>query len=84
VDAAESLIFLQLWHVSRVSHPVFQPGGELPVAPSAIRPAGQVFTDTKMADFVTPRALELGEMKGIVAKYARGAELALLAGFDSV
>ena len=84
VHAAGSLIFLQLWHVGRVSHPVFQPGGELPVAPSAIRPAGQVFTGTEMAEYVTPRALELGEMKGIVAEYAHGAELALLAGFDGV
>jgi N-ethylmaleimide reductase len=84
VHAAGSLIFLQLWHVGRVSHPVFQPGGELPVAPSAIRPAGQVFTGTEMAEYVTPRALELGEIEGIVAEYVHGAELALLAGFDGV
>ena len=84
MDAAESLIFLQLWHVGRVSHPVFQPGGELPVAPSAIRPGGQVITGTEMADSVTPSALELGEMKSTAAEYAQDAELALLAGFDGV
>jgi N-ethylmaleimide reductase len=84
VHEAGGLIFLQLWHVGRVSHPVFQPGGALPVAPSAIRPAGQVFTGTGMADYVTPRALELDEIGEIVGEYARGAELAILAGFDGV
>jgi N-ethylmaleimide reductase len=77
-------IALQLWHVGRISHPDFQPGGALPVAPSAIRPAGQVFTGQAMKDFVTPRALELGEIPGLVASYAQAARHALDAGFDGV
>jgi N-ethylmaleimide reductase len=84
VHAAGGRIFLQLWHVGRISHPVFQPGGGLPVAPSAIRPAGQVFTGTGMADYVTPRALEIGEIPGIIAEYVHGARNAKLAGFDGV
>ncbi|MEY2600513.1 MAG: hypothetical protein RLZZ142_2772 [Verrucomicrobiota bacterium] len=84
VHSAGGLLFLQLWHVGRVSHPVFQPGGALPVAPSAIRPAGQVFTGTGMEEYVTPRALEREEIGGIVEEYARGAELALRAGCDGV
>ncbi len=75
---------LQLWHVGRVSHPDFQPGGVVPVAPSAIKPAGQVFTGTAMAEYVTPRALELSEIPGIISEYTHGARCAQLAGFDGV
>jgi N-ethylmaleimide reductase len=84
VHSAGGRIFLQLWHVGRISHPVFQPGGALPVAPSAIAPAGQIFTGTGMADYVVPRALETSEIAGIVHEYARGAENAKRAGFDGV
>ncbi len=51
-------IAIQLWHVGRISHPDLQPGGATPVAPSALRPAGQAITFTGMQDYVTPRALE--------------------------
>lgn len=84
VHAAGGRIFLQLWHVGRISHPSYQPNGELPVAPSAIKPRGQVFTGTAMADYVTPRALEAAEIPGIIAEYAHGAERAKTAGFDGV
>ncbi len=67
-------IFLQLWHVGRISERSFQPGGALPVAPSAIAAAG----------YETPRSLELEEIPGIVEAYRRGAEHALAAGFDRV
>src|SRR5690606_14897625 len=77
-------IALQLWHVGRISHPDLQPGGALPVAPSAIRPAGQVFTGQTMKDYVTPRALELSEIPGLVATYAQAARNAMEAGFDGV
>ncbi|EGV33425.1 12-oxophytodienoate reductase [Thiorhodococcus drewsii AZ1] len=77
-------IFVQLWHVGRVSHPDLQEGGALPVAPSAIRAEGQVFTDRGMVDMVTPRALDLEELPGIVADYRRAAENARAAGFDGV
>jgi len=84
VHSAGGRIFLQLWHVGRISHPCFQPNGVLPIAPSAIRPKGQVFNGKEMVDYVTPRALEVSEIPGIVAEYIHGAKLAKEAGFDGV
>lgn len=77
-------IFLQLWHVGRISHPSYQKDGALPVAPSAIKPKGQVFTGASMEEYVTPRALETSEIPRIIAEYAHGARLAKQAGFDGV
>jgi N-ethylmaleimide reductase len=77
-------IVLQLWHVGRISHPSFQPGGELPVAPSAIKPNGQAFTAKGFEPIPTPRALETDEIPGIVTQYAQAARNALAAGFDGV
>jgi N-ethylmaleimide reductase len=77
-------IFCQLWHVGRISHPDLQPGGALPVAPSAIQPAGQVYTPTGLKDYVTPRALETDELPGIVRQYRVAASNAITAGFDGV
>lgn len=77
-------IFLQLWHVGRISHPSLQPDGALPVAPSAIRPQGDAMTYEGMQPFVTPRALELEEIPGIIEHYRQGAKNALEAGFDGV
>ncbi len=77
-------IFLQLWHVGRISHPCYQPGGALPVAPSAIRPAGEVGTPEGRVPYVTPRALETHEIPGLVAQYAAAARNARAAGFDGV
>src|SRR5580704_6512654 len=84
VHAAGGRIFLQLWHVGRISHPSLQPGGAPPVAPSAIAPAGQAMTREGMKPFVTPRALETNEIPGIVEDYRRGARNAKAAGFDGV
>lgn len=84
VHAKGGRIFLQLWHVGRISHPDLQPNGELPVAPSAIAPEGEVATFTGMKPYVTPRALELAEIPEIIAQYRLGAENALAAGFDGV
>jgi N-ethylmaleimide reductase len=84
VHGAGGRIFLQLWHVGRISHPSIQPHGGLPVAPSAIAPAGQVMTVSGMQPFVTPRALETAEIPGVVEDYRRGAENAREAGFDGV
>jgi N-ethylmaleimide reductase len=84
VHAAGGRIFLQLWHVGRISHPSLQPDGALPVAPSAIAPAGQAWTLDGMKPYVTPRALETDEVSGIVAQYRRGAANAKAAGFDGV
>lgn len=77
-------IFLQLWHVGRISHPSLQPNGELPIAPSAIAPRGTASTYSGPQPFVTPRALELDEIPGIVESYRQGAQNALEAGFDGV
>ncbi len=76
-------IALQLWHVGRISDPLFL-NGETPVAPSAIRPAGHVSLVRPIKEFVTPRALTLEEIPGIIAAYRKGAENALAAGFDGV
>ncbi len=83
VHRAGGTIFLQLWHVGRISHPDFH-GGALPVAPSAIAAEGQVFTAKGPQQMVTPRALELAELPGIVEQFRRGAENAKAAGFDGV
>lgn len=84
VRGAGGRIFLQLWHVGRISHPAYQPDGALPVAPSSVKPKGQIFTGTVMADYVAPRAMELSEIPGVIAEYAHGAECAKAAGFDGV
>ena len=88
VHAKGSLIFLQLWHVGRVSHSSFQPGGALPVAPSAvpITSAGMMAmtADGKVAPCETPRALETSELPGIIDAFRQGARNALAAGFDGV
>jgi N-ethylmaleimide reductase len=84
VHGAGGRIFLQLWHVGRISHPSLQPDGALPVAPSALAPAGQAMTREGMKPFVTPRALETAEIAGIVEDYRRGAKNARAAGFDGV
>lgn len=84
VHRAGGRIFLQLWHVGRISHPSLQPNGELPVAPSAIAPAGEAMTYEGPQPFVTPRALDTEEIPGIVEQYRQGARNALEAGFDGV
>ncbi len=84
VHSAGGRIYLQLWHVGRISHPLMQAGGALPVAPSAIKPDGAVMTWDGMQDFVMPRALETDEMAGIVEQYRTGAANGRAAGFDGV
>ncbi len=84
VHEAGGRIFLQLWHVGRISHPAMQENEALPVAPSAIAAAGKLLTYDGMKDFVTPRALETDELPGLVAYFRQGAENALAAGFDGI
>ena len=84
VHEAGGRIFLQLWHVGRISHPSLQPGGALPVAPSAIAPAGQAWTLDGMKPYVTPRALETAEIVDIIEQFRNGAANAKVAGFDGV
>lgn len=83
VHAAGGRIFLQLWHVGRVSDPIFL-NGELPVAPSAIAPNGHVSLVRPQRPYVTPRALELDEIREVVAAFRKGAQNAKAAGFDGV
>jgi 2,4-dienoyl-CoA reductase-like NADH-dependent reductase (Old Yellow Enzyme family) len=83
VHAKGGKIFLQLWHVGRVSDPVFL-NGDLPVAPSAVAPQGHVSLVRPQRPYVTPRALEAAEIPGIIEAFRRGAENAKAAGFDGV
>ncbi|WP_020680099.1 alkene reductase [Marinobacterium rhizophilum] len=83
VHAKGGKIVLQLWHVGRISDPVYL-NGELPVAPSAIAPAGHISLVRPERPFTQPRALELSEMPAIVEAFRQGAENARAAGFDGV
>jgi N-ethylmaleimide reductase len=87
VHARGGVIFLQLWHVGRVSHSSFQPGGVLPTAPSAVPIAGGMTTMTaqgKPEPYETPRALETAEIAGVIDSFRQAARNALQAGFDGV
>src|ERR1700761_4383470 len=83
VHDAGGRILLQLWHVGRISDPLFL-NGELPVAPSAIAAEGHVSLVRPERAYVTPRALELDEIAGVVEAFRKGAENAKAAGFDGV
>src|SRR6202044_838963 len=89
VHEAGGRIFLQLWHVGRISHPSLQPDKMLPVAPSAVASAGEAFIENEkgeaeLAPFVRPRGLQIEEMPYLVQQYARSARNALAAKFDGV
>ena len=87
VHANGGFIFLQLWHVGRISHSSLHPEAGLPVAPSAIAPtdgAKALTASFQQVPFETPRALNLEEIPGIIAEYKKAAENAKLAGFDGV
>jgi len=77
-------IFLQLWHVGRISHVSLQPNNGAPVAPSAVRANGKTFVGGTFADVSEPRALTLDEIPGIIESFKRGAANAMEAGFDGV
>ncbi|RVG85128.1 alkene reductase [Sinorhizobium meliloti] len=84
VHAKGGRIFVQLWHVGRVSHVDLQESGATPVAPSAIRAETKTFVNHAFVDVSDPRALELDELPGIVNDYRRAAANAVAAGFDGV
>ncbi len=84
VHKAGGRIFLQLWHVGRISHTSFQPDGRAPVAPSAIAARGNTFTATGLQPFSMPRALELHEIPSVITQFEEGARRAKAAGFDGV
>jgi 2,4-dienoyl-CoA reductase-like NADH-dependent reductase (Old Yellow Enzyme family) len=83
VHSAGGRILMQLWHVGRISDPVYH-GGRPPVAPSAVKPQGHVSLIRPARDYVTPRALETSEVEDVVEAFRRGAENAKHAGFDGV
>jgi N-ethylmaleimide reductase len=83
VHAKGGRIFVQLWHVGRVSH-VDLLGGDAPVAPSSIRAGTKTFVNNGFADVSEPRALELHELPGIVHDFRKAAANAIAAGFDGV
>ena len=89
VHHADGLIFNQLWHVGRISHPALQPDNMLPVAPSAIIPEGKAFIENERGEgelvpFVRPRALTFEEIPYLVGQYERAAKNAQAADFDGV
>ncbi|MCJ8203195.1 alkene reductase [Pseudomonas sp. RGM2987] len=84
VHAEGGQIFLQLWHVGRLSHPLVQVNGAQPVAPSAIKADGEIYTIEGLKPYELPRALELDEIPGVVADFRQAACNAKLAGFDGV
>lgn len=84
VHAKGGLIYAQLWHTGRLSHPDFQAGGVLPVSASALNAGGEARTPAGMKPRVTPRALELHEIAGVIGQYREAARNALAAGFDGV
>jgi N-ethylmaleimide reductase len=88
VHAKGGVIFLQIWHVGRVSHSSFQPGGVLPVAPSAVGIVGNgmlaMTADGKMVPYETPRALQTSEVREIVEAFRKAASNAMKAGFDGI
>lgn len=84
VHAKGGKIFVQLWHVGRISHVDLQPGGAAPVAPSAIRAETKTFVNNGFHDVSAPRALELEEIPGIIEDFRQAAANAIAAGFDGV
>lgn len=84
VHAKGGSIFVQLWHVGRISHVDLQPGGAAPVAPSAIRAETKTFVNNGFADVSEPRALELQEIPGIIDDFRKASANAIAAGFDGV
>src|ERR1700731_3521185 len=84
VHARGGRIFVQLWHVGRISHTSLQPNGGAPVAPSAIVAKTKTFVGGTFADVSEPRALELSEIPGVIESFKKGAANAIAAGFDGV
>ena len=84
VHRSNGRMFLQLWHVGRISHSSLLPGDASPVAPSAIRARAQTVVETGFVDVSEPRALSLTEIRGTIEDYGRAASNAKAAGFDGV
>lgn len=83
VHSAGGRIFIQLWHVGRLSHPDFH-SGDLPLAPSAINPEAKSFTPDGLKDTVAPKAMSVEEIKQTIRDFQKAAKNAMEAGFDGV
>jgi len=84
VHENDGKIFIQLWHVGRLSHSLLQPGGKLPLAPSAIKPDGQALTPDGHKDYETPRAMTTDEIYKTIHDFGVAAKNAMEAGFDGI
>src|SRR6195952_1404035 len=84
VHANGGKIFIQIWHVGRISHVSLQENNQAPVAPSAIRAKGKTFVGGTFTEISEPRALALEEIPGIIESFRRGTANAMEAGFDGV
>ncbi|TPV94652.1 MAG: alkene reductase [Myxococcales bacterium FL481] len=84
VHDAGGRVYMQLWHLGRVSHPDYQAGAALPVGPSAVAAAGDSHTPTGKKPYVVPRALAVEELPAVVDSFAQAARNAISAGFDGV
>ena len=83
VHAKGGKIFIQLWHVGRMSHPDFH-NGELPLSASALNPDSKSYTPKGFKETVTPKAMTTDEIKETIADYGKAAKNAMSAGFDGV
>lgn len=77
-------IFIQLWFCGRISHPDLLPDNQLPVAPSAIKPEGEIMTYEGLKPYVVPRALQIEDITRIIDQYKHAAKMAKKAGFDGI
>jgi N-ethylmaleimide reductase len=84
VHAEGGKIAVQLWHVGRISHVVFQPAGGAPLSATAKPAKGKTFTAEGFVDVSAPRALKTGEIPGVIAQFVHAARCAMEAGFDAV
>jgi N-ethylmaleimide reductase len=85
VHAEGAKMFIQLMHCGRIAHPLNRQIADAPVAPSAVKPAGQMWTDQlQMQDFPTPRGLETAELAGVIDEFVIASRNAIEAGFDGV
>ena len=83
VHNAGGKIFLQLWHVGRISHPDFH-DGDLPHAPSALNPGEKSYTPEGFKDTVTPKEMTKADIEQTIEDFQMGARNAMEAGFDGV
>lgn len=83
VHEKDGKIFMQLWHVGRISHPKFH-NGDKPLAPSAINPNEQVYTPEGFEKTTEPKEMSIQEIQETIQEFKHAANMAKDAGFDGV